>query len=325
MEKKSVRNTNIEILRFILMIAIFTWHVLVHGYNLKYLGDQHIEANNIQLILCALFSPATYCFMFISGYYGITYSNKRLLYIVYLLFFTMTCSCIIRYLTTSQITNLTLFPLTKGPCWFIYWYLIIMTLSPILNEGIYQINKKQFKVILIIMLYFLIISMVKFKINNGSNFFGLLTMYLLARYIMIYKIKFTIKWSYILFFLSLTILSLILIILYHSYDGNLRGFIFIFLSYCNPLIIIMAVTLFFIFLNLKPRHNEQINKILSPLLIVYLLTEFLGYEGLYKYIVGFFNSSIFYGIGIIISFCLFSIIMGHLANKIFNLFFKNKL
>lgn len=29
------RNTNIEILRLLCMVAIFGWHILIHGYGLK--------------------------------------------------------------------------------------------------------------------------------------------------------------------------------------------------------------------------------------------------------------------------------------------------
>ena len=32
------RNTNIEVLRLVLMMAIFCWHILVHGYGFKNIG-----------------------------------------------------------------------------------------------------------------------------------------------------------------------------------------------------------------------------------------------------------------------------------------------
>ena len=33
MEQK--RNSNVEVLRLVLMLAIFAWHILVHGYGFK--------------------------------------------------------------------------------------------------------------------------------------------------------------------------------------------------------------------------------------------------------------------------------------------------
>lgn len=32
------RNTNIEVLRLVLMLAILCWHILVHGYGFKDIG-----------------------------------------------------------------------------------------------------------------------------------------------------------------------------------------------------------------------------------------------------------------------------------------------
>ena len=63
------RNTNIEILRFILMCFIFFWHILVHGYNLKQLGGDEVTVQHSFFLygfLLTLFVPATYCFVFIA-------------------------------------------------------------------------------------------------------------------------------------------------------------------------------------------------------------------------------------------------------------------
>ena len=35
---KKVRNTNIEVLRLVMMMVIFCWHILVHGYGFKNIG-----------------------------------------------------------------------------------------------------------------------------------------------------------------------------------------------------------------------------------------------------------------------------------------------
>lgn len=74
-----VRNTNIEVLRLVLMMAIFCWHILVHGYGFKNIGGGSMEGitDETGIVLSALFAPATYCFMFISGYYGIRFSVKK--------------------------------------------------------------------------------------------------------------------------------------------------------------------------------------------------------------------------------------------------------
>ena len=42
---KKVRNTNIEVLRLVLMMVIFCWHILVHGYGFKNIGGEY-DRNN---------------------------------------------------------------------------------------------------------------------------------------------------------------------------------------------------------------------------------------------------------------------------------------
>ena len=236
------RNTNIEFLRLFLMFAIFIWHILVHGYNLKNIGIQNVTASDLQLVLMSLTSPATYCFMFISGFYGISYSHKKFFHIIFCLFSAMFISSLIKVILNMPITGLTMFPLTKKIWWFIYYYMIIMVLSPILNAGIEKIPKKHFLIVTSIMLYFLTGSMLQFKMHNGSNLLGLLTVYLVSRYIRTSSITLTKRMAFLSFIISALILIGSVLFL-NSYENK---YIFIFLSYCNPLIVIMAISLFFI-------------------------------------------------------------------------------
>ncbi len=68
-----------EVLRLVLMLAIFAWHILVHGYGFKDVAQNGmaLTGNGACIILAPLFTPATYCFMFISGYYGMKFSVKK--------------------------------------------------------------------------------------------------------------------------------------------------------------------------------------------------------------------------------------------------------
>lgn len=73
-----VRNSNIEILRFALMIAIFLWHLLMHGCGFKDIGHVEYGYNiHLTLVLSALFAPAVNCFMFISGWFGIKFKIEK--------------------------------------------------------------------------------------------------------------------------------------------------------------------------------------------------------------------------------------------------------
>lgn len=71
------RNTNIEVLRLVLMLAILCWHILVHGYGFGG-GKMECLSDEVGITFASLFAPATYCFMFISGYYGLKFSVKKM-------------------------------------------------------------------------------------------------------------------------------------------------------------------------------------------------------------------------------------------------------
>lgn len=42
------RNTNIEVLRLVLMLAILCWHILVHGYGFKDIGGDCLKTHSSQ-------------------------------------------------------------------------------------------------------------------------------------------------------------------------------------------------------------------------------------------------------------------------------------
>lgn len=86
------RNSNIELLRFVLMFTICILHLLVHGVGIKESGA---SVGNVDLLLCALSLPAVNCFMLISGYYGIRFSvNKALTLILQAFIIFVFCSIV---------------------------------------------------------------------------------------------------------------------------------------------------------------------------------------------------------------------------------------
>ena len=59
---KSCRNSNIEILRLLLMVAIMGWHVMLHGMGFSSIDEGSNQMNikeSLEIILTALFAPAT--------------------------------------------------------------------------------------------------------------------------------------------------------------------------------------------------------------------------------------------------------------------------
>ena len=102
-----VRNTNIEVFRLLLMLSIFCWHILMHGAGLKNMSDGYVNDFVFKAFLCAFFAPATYCFMFVSGFYGINFSLSKLGKLeLSLIIVSLLCSFIVYFMGGASSKNL---------------------------------------------------------------------------------------------------------------------------------------------------------------------------------------------------------------------------
>lgn len=272
------------------MIEILAWHILVHGYGFMYpyvVNGEAVHVNTfIASMLATLLVPATYCFVFISGYYD-DEGRKPMaainLWLCCLLSSTLIAlvniitgeqECTLRYISSS------LRPITTFRWWFMSYFLIIVILSPILCKGISHISKKSMKTIICFLLLYNWVQIFRFEPMKGLDFTGLLTMWLVARYMKMYKSEISMKWSITLFFFFWGTLFLLFYLTYGHID-YLKSFAL--LSYNTPVNMIMAGALFFTVKNMKPKYNRKINAFLKPTLFIYLLTEGIGIS-FYRYL-----------------------------------------
>ena len=317
------RNTNIEILRLLLISGICLWHILMHGFGLKQIGYENamiLPPPGISAFLCALLAPATYCFMFISGYYGMRFSISKTVSLIYMALFCFASGLFIKYLLfgTIDLGDIArhFFPISTGRWWFLTGYMMVYLVSPFINKGIKEIQRKDFVYLLLLMTGLEVFSIITLKANAGSNFYGLLYIYVLGRYTKKYDIRFKQETNILVYTGCLTILSFLLYMLF-LLPSPYNKLFFIALGYNNPLIIIMAITLFFIIKDMRPRYNLQINAFLSPILYVYLLTETIG-EPLYQYEAMVCCDHPIYGVALVIAIIVSCMVIGHLGNMIFH-------
>lgn len=307
-----IRNTNIEILRFVLMVCIFSWHILVHGYGFKNINmGRYMYDDNVGIILSSLLAPATYCFMFISGYYGMKFSAKKIVSIEIWMIVVSVLTALADYVFFNSGGLISLissfFPLSTSRWWFMTNYMLIFLLSPIFNKGIENLNKPIFGILVLSLIAYQVFSILRFQINGGSNFIGLFTIFLLGRYCNIYAIEFRKYIALFSFLLSWISLATLMIICNKYSQHN----VFVLLNYNTPFIMIMSVMLFYFVKNLKPRYELRINKLFKPTLFIYLVTEGL-YTPFYVWIVSVINLNV--GLGLF--FCLIMIIVSLLVGKI---------
>lgn len=180
------RNSSIELLRLFFMMGIVLSHIYSHGSMLNYeliysFGEECGTAYHLSLY--SLGKMGVTGFMFISGYYGIKLSDKRLFHLI------VTCALFYVLLMLvfggGSIIGI-LHPWDAW--WFVGTYLIVCFLSPIIEIAFQKLDRKILMVVLAFLLY--IVYFIHFiNGNNDHDLLLLLTIYLIARYIRFYPPK----------------------------------------------------------------------------------------------------------------------------------------
>lgn len=331
MEK--VRNTNVELLRFVLMAFILLWHVIVHGYNFKEIGNPgFIYSGNIPitLLLSTMVVPATYCFVFISGFWGIHLKLKKFSeLIIWCLIVSIGQAFIQKYCLMESLNAKdmlkSLFPITSNRWWFMTAYIQLMIFSPFLNAGMEKMNYGKKKILLTVIFCFSLFHMFIGEPNAGSSLIGIIFMYLLGRYFKEHGV-WRVSKSIALYISSFLVLYIFLLLGYYvleySVFSKAQKAVFYFMGFANPLIIVMAVCLFFMTLQLPIWKNKTLNNVLSPNLFVYLITEGTMGGQIYKFIANTFNVSKIEGSILFISILAICLCLGYVIQKITKMFFK---
>lgn len=186
LNKYSNRNSSIELLRLWFMFMIVLIHAYVHGVGLKYeylysLGEDWNTAYHLGLV--SLGKCGVTGFMFISGYYGVSLKwNKLASMIAMLLFYVLLLTCFGGY-SVSDMLKIIFHPWDEW--WFVSSYMVICFLSPLLNQGISALGKRQFGTTIIGLLFYEYVGKFISQMNSHDTMF-LLTIYLCARYIRLY-------------------------------------------------------------------------------------------------------------------------------------------
>ena len=294
------RNSNIELLRFILMIAICVWHTYVHGFDYKNMSCNIIPGRN-DLLFMEICAPAVDTFILISGYYGIKFSYEKMSrYILLALLISNLVYCI-RFLFFGGSLSFynQILPVSSGfNWWFLNAYIVIFLLSPIINLGIDQIEKKLFRNLLFAL--FFIYFIVQYQLGmGGANFTIMFLLYLLGRYLKLSKIKLSRLQSCSIYFFSL--LLLYGIIMYYYYKKDYPS-IWHLLNYNNPAIVLIAVSILYYVLSFERKPISNISFFLGRhSLSIYLFSEIIGVV-LYKYWAGLLNINTTYFLSSVILF-----------------------
>lgn len=273
-----VRQSNIELLRIISMAFV----LIVHA-DFQALG----EPNNIELLKQPLLASskiifesfaivAVNSFVLISGWFGINFSWKglsKLLFQCLFFFFGIYITLIIAGYENLSISGIMKCLMLSNNAWFVKCYLGLFIISPVLNEFIKTVNRQTFRKILIIFYTFqTIYGWVSPEVNfiqHGYSTWSFIGLYLLGRYLNIFKPKLS-KYSPsidVIIYVSLSLIIAASMFFACYVDSPLL--MKMSWEYTNPVIIISSIYLLLLFSKINFQNNI-INWIAASCFAVYL-------------------------------------------------------
>jgi len=274
--EKVQRDSNIELLRILLMFMIIMHHVVTRGLRLRELGTGgYIPTSStaFQLLLNSFLIVAVNTYVFISGYFQIRFKVKSF----FALFFQALVYSVLLYLlfvVTGQApfdkgTFITTFFFIYKGWWFVPVFLVLYAISPILNKGLNAMSKGQLIWILLILLVFCNIKYIpgNFISDRGFGICNFIFIYILAYFCRYYVPVIRVPWLWYILCCLVTFALAYTAFRMGKYDTAWNVY-----NYNSPFIILAAVSLFYTFRNISIRSGF-INSISTLVFGTYLIHE----------------------------------------------------
>ena len=204
-ERKAARLANMELLRVLAMMLVIVLHFLGKGGALTPLTEKTISAAGwTAWILESLAIVAVNVYMLISGYFLVesTFKGKRLAGLVLqVLFYSVgiyligAAAGLVSGEGFSVYDTFQIFlPVAKNHYWFMTAYIYMYLFSPLLAAGVKKLSKRQFQVVLGLLLFWFCFlkSVMPIRLETdgkGYDCLWYLCVFLAAAYIRLYGLK----------------------------------------------------------------------------------------------------------------------------------------
>ena len=271
-------------------------NVLIPDYNWIFnLGTE--KSTEIHLSLYSLGNAGVTCFMFISGYYGVRLNLKKLINLVVMMLFYIVIIRFIAGVNIYKIIGSSLHPWDGW--WFVRCYFFICILSPLINLGISYISQRQFRVIVVLLLFYTYLGHF-LALKSEMNSELLITIFLVARYFKLYPPAKLTKFSGHIVVISTLLIVVTPIVLSNMYSTSLMT---LFLNNNNIILLLFAASVVSV-MEQHPLHFGIVNWLSASTLSIYLITdnELRGY--LDPWLLERVLDSPVYGYTLIILLCL---------------------
>ena len=271
------RQSNIELLRIIAILAIICHHVLVHGVGIyKVQLSEHDWLYSFVNCLCY---TGVNIFILISGYFSIRFSWQKLWHLF------LMCAVVagLGYLWHCYQENMsigrnfiytTIFAFSRSGLWYVLPYVCLFLLSPFINSLLEQLSKSDFTKLLIVLI---VISCYfgwfwQNDVNkNGFCLMQFVTMYAIGFYVKRYdicKIMRILAWGGVIF--AFVIMQMLLVYYLLRVEGRLFPPVPFIYAYNSPFLIIASVGCLCMFLKMEI-CSKVINFVAKTTFGVYLI------------------------------------------------------
>lgn len=268
--EKNTRQSNVELLRLVLMLMIVLLHVFDNQITQQYTDSVFI----MQSLISSFCIVGVNVFVFISGYFSIKLKVKSVLSIVLQGLFYSWLILGVYFIVWGNpglgLSIKSIFPIMTPIWWFLTVYLVLMFIAPYLNKAIEILDKKQNTLIILGLIFF---EFIRFPLGyadvagRGYSIYHFIVIYCIARYM--YKYKIQIRFPVLYYVIP----AFLLFVLFIFADGRVGTRFLLFdkmFAYNNPLIIIASIGLFFTFRN-KNFSSKIINNLAPLTFAVYLI------------------------------------------------------
>lgn len=334
------RESNIELLRIVTMLLLMGVHANYVALGTPNASDIIENPTNafFRILTENICIVGVNVFVLISGWFGIRYKAKGLCNLLFQCLFFSIAVYIIYFITGrvefNRINIMSSFLLYKNAYWFVWAYLILYVIAPMLNTFIEYSDRKTFKRTLIMywtieMTVYLFTSCGYF--NSGYSPLHFIGLYLLSRYYNLYVKNYN-KWiclaTYALCVICNTLICFLPTMLFGKENSTLSS---ISVAYTGPFNIIGALSLLLFFTRLKIK-SKIINWISISCLTVYIIHShecvYLQYRAAALYIYNNYSGVIFFAViiafilSVFIACILIDKVRIYIFNKLWNLFEK---
>lgn len=271
------RNSTVELLRCLFMYLIMVHHVFVHGVDhykdIFSLPQDPSNWPSFELFL--LGKGGVVGFIFISGFYGINYNIKKILcFFLNICFYLLILQFLLGH-GLNQILAGLVHPYDTW--WFVRDYLVLLVISPLLNEGWKRLNNQTKTCMIICLIYIFCIGQARY---DSHDVMVMIVVYLLGKYVREYTElnKNMTIYIYVLSLICLTIYCLIpLLLSLYGLDSYTSGWV----SH-NNIFLITAIGGCILYANNNPFHNRGLNILSKHLLAIYLITDYPSFWHFHK-------------------------------------------